>query len=447
MTIEGNVSKLRQLQAKISKDSRVGTILLVDLVDSTRFKTTNPEDVWVSRLFLFRETVARCLPTVPRKYLGDGILCFGENSKVPPGEFMKAAEAILKAIDKANADFNCRGDHALQVRIVIGFGSVHLFDKTDPQGEAVDKVFRCEKYVPSSCVGITEDIENLGLNLKTTPIGGFRLKGLGEKRHKLFLLNTGKPPINKTLAQLRKSAALQEFWDLGAHNDGRIYVVSGHIPSDDGAEQETLQLGDKDAIVGVVVNLAAVGRSDDITPLTSDKATPYLGENIVSIGGPYWNSVSQAFLKEVQSPFVFEWDPEDETPITYCCKTSGKIFRARKVGGKLRQDYGFLGRFKNPRNPDRHVILVCGIETPAVAGLIGVFGRDNPNLLNLHEAILSKATPEERAVGALPDFFCLIKFSVDSCAAVPPTSEEQKALIITDWMKDHTGLLQRDPPS
>ena len=207
MTIERHVSKLRQLQAKIAKDSRVGTILLVDLVDSTRFKTTNPEDVWVSRLFLFRETVAACLPKVPPKYLGDGILCFGEKSKVPPGKFIMSAEAILKAIDKANADYNCRGDHALQVRIVIGFGSVHLFDKTDPQGEAVDKVFRCEKYVPSSCIGITEDVENLGLNLNTSLIGGFQLKGLGEKRHKLFLLNTGKPSNNKTLAQLRKSEA------------------------------------------------------------------------------------------------------------------------------------------------------------------------------------------------------------------------------------------------
>ena len=152
---------------------------------------------------------------------------------------------------------------------------------------------------------------------------------------------------------------------MGARGDGQIALVSGYIPPE--AEgSDTIELGDKDALVSAVMNIARVGRIKDVRVLTCNEASDSdLRENVVCIGGPYYNSATLQFMQEIWSPFIFDFSDleQDLTPLQSCLTQD--VFEATRSSGRVTQKFGFVGRFKNPYNSQRHVILACGIETSA----------------------------------------------------------------------------------
>ena len=115
-------------------------------------------------------------PLPPTKYLGDGILVFAKEDCIVPAEFLNFANRVYQKLTETNHNYT--DEHAIRARIILGYGSVFLFDENDPQGSAVDKLFRIEKYVPNGCVGMSEEFRQQTQVTNVRSIGRYRLKGL-----------------------------------------------------------------------------------------------------------------------------------------------------------------------------------------------------------------------------------------------------------------------------
>ena len=438
-----DIDHLLQHGQRLQRHCVEGSLVLVDLADSTAYKTANPERIWLPRLLDFRNAVEDAIsPTSPTKYLGDGILLFAKTDETSPCKFVEFSKQIYLNIAEKNRSYP--GGHAIVARIVLHYGPVFLFDGDDPQGSAVDKVFRLEKYVPNGCIGMSTEFKDRANIADVTSVGSYRLKGLTRGLHELFLLNRsdGKPP--PMLDDLRKQAALRDFWDLGINGSGIVTIITGCIPPEiDGAD--TIEMGDKDALVDAVLNVARVGRIHNLKVLTCQEAREEdLQGNIICIGGPYYNSVTLKLMQEIQSPFVFDLtDTEgDKTPIRRCDDIGGSFESRWNEGGRLIHDWGFLGRFRNPFNNNAHVILACGIETSGVFGIVKAFGTKNPHLQDLHGAVREKSVDRSDLV----DFFCLMMFNVER-TGVPtlPPCEDQLRGIVLDWWGRHNKCIQKAP--
>ena len=143
-----DIDHLLQHGQRLQRHCVEGSLVLVDLADSTAYKTANPERIWLPRLLDFRNAVEDAIsPTSPTKYLGDGILLFAKTDETSPCKFVEFSKQIYLNIAEKNKSYP--GGHAIVARIVLHYGPVFLFDGDDPQGAAVDKVFRLEKYVPN----------------------------------------------------------------------------------------------------------------------------------------------------------------------------------------------------------------------------------------------------------------------------------------------------------
>jgi len=442
MALEEDIARLRLEVERLQDHLIEGSLMLVDLAGSTAYKTAHPQEVWLPRLVDFRSAVERAIaPTRPTKYLGDGILLFARTDEIDPAEFLTFAERIYSNLAEMNQKYTSK--HIILARIVLGYGSVFLFDGTDPQGSAVDKLFRLEKYVPNGCIGMSSEFSDQTKIENVRSAGCYRLKGLAQGLHELYLVDSLDPAALAKVGELQQQVALREFWDLGNQGSGPISLITGCIPPEsDGAD--TIEMGDKDALVAAVINIAKVGRIGNLKVLTCHEATDGdLRENVICIGGPYYNSITLQFMQEIKSPFIFNMtDPEgDKTPIQKCLD-DGALFESQWMGARLSNDWGFLGRFKNPYNSDRHVILACGIETSGVSGIVKAFSTENPHLLGLHQAIREQSEGETD----LADFFCLMKFRVEKngMPRLPSRDEQLQEIVARAWSKGHDGQTQQE---
>lgn len=431
--IADTLRTLRDIQGEVSESAVAGSLILVDLANSTQYKTRNGESAWLGRLFDFYDAVRRGLePLKPSKYLGDAVLGFYAADVAQPHEVCKAAERVMASITTTNSARRYTGEHAMVARVVLNYGRVFLFQATDPQGTPVDKLFRMEKYVPDHHVGVIDEFLTAAKPDHTTFIGRFVLKGLAEGRHALHVLGSFDPLLNRSLLTAKRKAALCDIWDLGVTSDGKIVVVTGYIPPEPG-QPATIHSGNKDAIVQVVTNLAKVERVSHMEMVASrDAREEHLRENLICIGGPYWNRVTLRLMREIRSPFVFDFSHPDDDRTPLHDRLTNKRFEAVWQNGRLCKDYGFFARFRNPFNPDRHVILACGIETHAVAGAVFALSEDQNEFLRLYDAIRCRGDPD--ASGRVPDFFALMPFDVEDSGAVHlPSGDVQTGGLVFDW--------------
>ena len=445
--VTNSILSLNEIKETIESNAVEGTLLLVDLVGSTAYKTRNGEYAWLSRLIDFIECVKRGLaPLRPSKYLGDGVLGFYNLNEIQPRQLVEIAKRIVSEVQRVNAERSYRAEHAIHIRIILSYGRIFLFEDGDPQGSAVDKLFRIEKYVPADCIGLTQEIVDKSECSELEQAGRYRLRGLAEGRHQLYLLNPPGLNVGPPLEHARRRAALYDIWDLGSDGEGKVHLISGYIPPEEG-QPSTIQMGDKDAVLRAYKNLCLVGRLEDVEEMTSlDAREQHLRENVICIGGPFWNKVSLRFMREIHSPFIFDFSDNvnDRTPLIDCLTNA--VYPATWNGSRLTKDVGFFGRFRNPFNPDRQVILVCGVETPAVAGVIRVFSEDQNDFMKLYEGIVRLGKTEDQPRHDLPDFFALFEFDVEyTGVAHIPAGEDQVRRVVFDWNSLGELRIQESP--
>jgi hypothetical protein len=440
--VAGQIRQLHAIQTRIRAAGEDGFLLLTDLADSTGYKGRNGEDAWLPRLFDFYDAVKRGLtPHAPCKYLGDGILTFVRQADVDGAGLLEIAKRVHQAVEETNCARSYRGEHRLRIRTVLGGGRVHMYDRRDPQGTPVDALFRMEKFVPIDCIGLLE-IAARGAQDLAVYIGAYRVKGLTDHPQRLWLLRQDLNHQADAIEAARVIANLHDVWDMGKNADGRIVIINGYVPELAGAPA-SIQLGDIRAEQLVYANLVRIGRGSDIMPLTTrDHEEKHLRENVICLGGPYWNAATRRFMQELHLPLRFDLSaPDDRTPLLD--ELSGKTFHSAWIDGCVCRDYGLFVRAKNPYNPSRHVILAAGIETYAVGGVVEAFGPDNPAFSDLCAAARSSAIDTQ---SSFPDFYCVLPFTVErSGKASLPGSAEQRQSLVRAWDRDGNWPLQESP--
>jgi class 3 adenylate cyclase len=410
-----------KLRLKFQRKSKFVRLLLVDLVGSTSFKSKNPEINWVTRLKKFYNAVCSTTNGYGTcKFLGDGILIASYDANLPAKSFLQLAETILTEVTNLNNQLP--GDHALKIRLILNSGQVFPFDH-DPQGSAVDKLFRMEKLVPEGRIGMTEEFaRDLGVNF--TPIARFKLKGL-PGTHGLILTNNFGP--DAMLKDIRENAYLAALWaQPGVEEGAHVKLVGGYIPGG----SITVQMGDVNAKLRALLTLAALGFASAVEVLDSSNFQPTgYNQNIVSIGGPCFNNVTEHFLSELPVGFeIHDDDDNDDTPLIIRVGGEKIILEAQYEESRLTLDWGLFVRMHNPHDKSRHVIIACGIESPGVEGIVQAFTRDNPDFSYLMERVIALAPTHED--DPIPEFFCImpIPVALGHMPALPPAREQIKHL-------------------
>jgi hypothetical protein len=424
MSVGDPFAAFDDLRREFRRNTNKVQLLLVDLANSTAYKAQNAEINWITRLKKFYDVVTSAAASVGTcKYLGDGILITSSAELINTRSFYKLAQRILSGVTNLNRDFS--GDHKLNIRIILNSGEIYPFGD-DPQGMAVDKLFRMEKFVPVNCIGMTEEFAQ-DLDIQSPPIARFPLKGLpNPATHGLFLSEeTVTPAIRK---KLRNDSYLAELWaQPGSEEPSQIILVGGHIP---GGAISTVQMGDVNAKLQTLHILATLGYAKEIEVCDSSNILPTAYQkNIIAIGGPCFNSVTRNLLAGLPVEFEnLDGDNEDidDTPLVIRKTDPPTSLNVVYEDARLSADWGLFVKMQNPSNTDRKIMIACGIESPGVEGIVKAFTQENPNFSQLMDKVITLGPSADGS--PIPDFFCVMRIPVElgHRAVLPPGGEQVK---------------------
>lgn len=167
----------------IKKDFQEKTVVFIDMVDSTQFKTEHADesDVWILRLFQFSNIVASAIQGckgIVVKYIGDEVMGVFEN--------VNDAKNLIGRISEIENNLLEITGFETRIKITVDYGPVYMmnFDghiSPDPQGLTVDRCARIAKYNRKSCVLASIDFKDKTSDMKWHKLGKVDLKGIGEE--------------------------------------------------------------------------------------------------------------------------------------------------------------------------------------------------------------------------------------------------------------------------
>ncbi len=170
------------VEKKIREGFQEKTIIFIDVVNSTEFKTRyteNPE-VWILRVKQFSDILAiavtRCNGKVV-KFIGDEVMASFEN--INDAKNMVARVSEIEESLKKGTGFETR------IKVTVDFGSVYEleFDNhtvPDPQGSIVDRCARIAKYATAGEVLSSSSFVEKTPQLNWKKVGVAELYGLGK---------------------------------------------------------------------------------------------------------------------------------------------------------------------------------------------------------------------------------------------------------------------------
>ena len=383
MASDDPFSKFEALRHEFENAAKHARMLLVDLVGSTAYKGDHLEINWITRLKKFYDTVVSTMPSSAScKFLGDAVLVTFFDEGVTPNDIMKSADYLLGSIRALNRELP--GAHSIKVRIILSSGKVFPFHNVDPQGSAVDKLFRMEKHVPTGCIGMTEEFAREG-NYTEDVVARYHLRGLpNPPSHGLLLFGDAATPTVKK--KLRDESRVAALWSQPiADESTRTLLVGGHIP---GTTISSVQMGDVNAKLCALRTLTSLDDPPkiEICDSASFPSTGY-SQNIVAIGGPCFNTITEHLMAGLPLRFENCDGDDDITPIFV--EQTGCRFNSESDNGRLIKDWGVLVRMRNPNEPNRRVIIAAGIESPAVEGIVEAFTCGNPHISSLLEGVIA----------------------------------------------------------
>lgn len=167
----------------IKKDFQEKTVVFIDMVDSTQFKTEHADesDVWILRLFQFSNIVASAIQGckgIVVKYIGDEVMGVFEN--------VNDAKNLIGRISEIENNLLEITGFETRIKITVDYGPVYMmnFDghiSPDPQGLTVDRCARIAKYNQKSCVLTSVNFKDVSSDMHWCNLGKVRLKGIGEE--------------------------------------------------------------------------------------------------------------------------------------------------------------------------------------------------------------------------------------------------------------------------
>ncbi len=419
MDLDEIIEKADLLKKQFSKEKTLAHLLLVDLVDSTTFKSRQHEMVWVPRLKLFYNIVKSVIqPFNVSKYLGDAVLVSVKDDDNDPKDLLDKARLIISNIDKSNKS-STTNEH-IEVRIILNSGDVVYFEN-DPQGTAVDKLFRMEKFVQNNTIGFTDNFAD-AIKYSGGPVATFPLKGL-PGQHGLFIDSSS--DMNQSVIDMVTKTEVDSIWRLSSNTNETIRLVSGIIPASEGDEAaDSMQISDVNGMFEAMHRLAASGHADNIIRTDCNGFHGDYNNHIVAIGGPCHNSVTKQLLQRM--PFSFDLTDRGGIDTPLIIKSNGAKYNSKFRNKRVISDYGVFARCQNPFYKEKKIIIACGVETQGVEGIVNAFSLNNQNFRNLYNNILQIGQGDDD----IPDFYCMMKFDIDTAShPTMPILEDQIAHI------------------
>lgn len=163
-------------------------IMLIDMVDSTKFKLKNQDtpEKWILRVKQFSEIVEEyakeCGGRVV-KYIGDELLIiFNRKSMIPD------SINLISRIKNLQDDISEITEETTKVKVAVDFGKVFFLEyqghsEPDPQGQPVDRCSRIAKLCqPGICLASFDFVNNTENPKMWTNVGEDNLKGIGLTR-------------------------------------------------------------------------------------------------------------------------------------------------------------------------------------------------------------------------------------------------------------------------
>jgi hypothetical protein len=414
------LKSLRGNWAILSQKKCRGTVAMVDLTGSTRFKALFPSpDIWMERLSSFLEVIRivgeEKLNKPYIKYLGDGVLLFSKTDQTDPEKFVDFAETLAKRIGLLNIGDSRYASPAfsIQFTLAIDHGSdIYLFKDGDPQGIVIDRVFRISNYLMPNMIGISssfyEYLKEKDYGNKFTIAGKASLKGISATWQKIYALNTITNFSTQLSDEQRKKETLIDIWEMGK-NDKPIWVVSGDIHSEGDVDVDSysLQHGDSNALTEIIHIMDKLYPDRHIEIVTSkeyiERNKSSFDNDIVSISGPYYNLVTRKLINKMKLPINFELDPEKlneyEDPILtfFRSNSNNKEFTTKRDGARIFSDMSVFIKAKNIFSQEhRYTYLIMGNQTQGTYGSAHMFGISTPHLFENHEYLNNKLNGIDR---------------------------------------------------
>lgn len=214
-------------------------------------------------------------------------------------------------------------------------------------------------------------------------------------KNKKAIYETYDEIANSILTYLEESPeSLLYFKSLwGFREADQVYIVCPELEEPEKRQypepQEFLYLGkygDIDSLIAVYSSLNKIYPQLSIKFCTSEEFENIPGNsyasNLILIGGPDYNKVTEHFMKH--TPFEFSQDENGETILVY--KQVGHIFKPKfKLQQEIEEivDYGFFLKIPNPYNPDKKLIMINGVHTYGVYGSAKCFSLYDEHEINI----------------------------------------------------------------
>jgi len=230
------------------------------------------------------------------------------------------------------------------------------------------------------------------------------------------------------------SKSLLYFKSLWGFDEAeQVYIVCPELEEPEKRQypepQEFLYLGkygDIDSLIVVYSSLNKIYPQLSIKFCTSEEfksipGNPY-ASNLILIGGPDYNKVTESFMK--YTPFEFSQNENDETILIY--NQRNQVFEPKfKLKKEIEEvvDYGFFLKIPNPYNPDKKLIMINGIHTYGVYGAAKCF-----SLYDEHEINIAKDNCKTviETLGDDPHFAVIVKVEcINKKIGIPQIRKEE----------------------
>ena len=156
---------------------------------------------------------------------------------------------------------------------------------------------------------------------------------------------------------------VRKIWDIKGDN---LIVVSGNLHG-----RYEVEPKDADTLFDSTLRLINLYPGVKVKRLYS---IDFLEENfqnndILTVGGPESNKITQMILEGVDSSFPFYYEEVDE-PYDFILKDkiNFREYKKRFEGKELKTDYGFFLKVPNPYIEGRNILLVTGIGAEGTLG-------------------------------------------------------------------------------
>jgi hypothetical protein len=224
---------------------------------------------------------------------------------------------------------------------------------------------------------------------------------------------------------------LQRIW--GIKDGDHVIVVCSELPNpedrqyvkEEGEENVpiekrrefiyNLKYGDVDAYFEVIVTVLKLFPNVKLRIVSSgevENTRMDLAQHLILIGGPDYNEFTRRVLEERVTQFGYRSPYLDEKSKT----TPEEIVIYKRPAGEEfceftnESDYGYFERIKNPRDPQKNIILIGGCHTIGVTGAAKAFSMFS-ELGEIPAVVLKNARLVAKKISRKSEFLILVQVS------------------------------------